>query len=117
MIKRMWQDVLGNNLELGKFLDSKDRPYLRHHRPDQQPARALYRFNLRFYFNPSPALVKPIIRRMGALHKMTSTSGRSSWSNPRSAPNGTSGTSWSGQSAEDDLRQPRVQALLPRIRR
>ena len=69
MIKRMWQDVLAGNLELGKFLDLKKVAQAFAITDLMNNRHALYRFNLRFYFNPITGLAEPIVREWGAMHK------------------------------------------------
>ncbi|MCB9297029.1 MAG: CotH kinase family protein [Lewinellaceae bacterium] len=69
LIKRMWQDVLAGNLELGKFLDLKKMAQAFAVTDLINNRHALYRFNLRFYFNPVTGLAEPIVREWGALHK------------------------------------------------
>ncbi|MCB9035915.1 MAG: CotH kinase family protein [Lewinellaceae bacterium] len=69
MIKRMWQEVLAGNLELGKFLDLKKTAQAFAITDLMNNRHALYRFNLRFYFNPVTGLAEPIVREWGAMHK------------------------------------------------
>ncbi len=69
MIKRMWQDVLAGELEIGKFLDLKKTAQAFAVTDLINNRHALYRFNLRFYFNPVTGLAEPIVREWGALHK------------------------------------------------
>lgn len=69
MIKRMWQDVLAGDMELGKFLDLRKVAQAFAITDLINNRHALYRFNLRFYFNPVTGLAEPILREWGSMHK------------------------------------------------
>lgn len=69
MVKRMWQDVLAGNLPPEKFFDMEKLAKAFAITDLMNNRHALYRFNLRFYFNPVTGLAEPIVREWGALHK------------------------------------------------
>jgi len=69
LISRMWQDVLAGKLPPHKFFDMKKLAQAFAITDLMNNRHALYRFNLRFYFNPVTGLAEPIVREWGALHK------------------------------------------------
>jgi hypothetical protein len=69
LLKRMWQDVLAGNMELGQFLDLRKMAQAFAITDLMNNRHALYRFNLRFYFNPVTGLTEPIVREWGSMHK------------------------------------------------
>ncbi len=69
MIRRMWQDVLAGKMELGKFIDLEKVAQAFAITDLINNRHALYRFNLRFYFNPVTGLAEPILREWGSMHK------------------------------------------------
>ncbi len=69
LVKRMWQDVMAGNLEPGKFFDLEKMAKLFAITDLMNNKHALYRTNLRFYFNPITGLAEPIAREWGSLTK------------------------------------------------
>ena len=66
-LRRMWQEVMAGNLEAGEFFDLKKMAKLFAITDLMNSKHALYRNNLRFYFNPITGLVEPIAREWGSL--------------------------------------------------
>ena len=69
LIKRMWQDVAAGNLAPNKFFDMKKMATLFAVTDLMNNKHALYRTNLRLYFNPITGLAEPIAREWGSLTK------------------------------------------------
>lgn len=69
LVKRMWQDVTAGNLAPENFFDMKKMASLFAVTDLMNNKHALYRTNLRFYFNPVTGLAEPIAREWGSLTK------------------------------------------------
>ncbi len=69
MLKRMWQDVMSGDLPPHKFFDLSKMAKMFAITDLMNNKHALYRTNLRFYFNPITGLVEPIAREWGSLTK------------------------------------------------
>ncbi len=69
LLKRMWQQVMSGELEPNKFFDIPKMAKMFAITDLMNNKHALYRTNLRFYFNPITGLVEPIAREWGSLTK------------------------------------------------
>ncbi len=67
LLRRMWQDVMSGKLEAGKFFDLEKMATLFAITDLMNNRHALYRDNLRFYFNPVTCRAEPIAREWGFL--------------------------------------------------
>lgn len=67
LLRRLWQDVMAGNLEVNELFDLKKMAKLFAITDLMNSKHALYRSNLRFYFNPITCLVEPIAREWGSL--------------------------------------------------
>ncbi len=69
MIKRLWQDVVADNLPAEQFFDMPKLAKVFVSTDLFNNKHPLYPGNLRFYFNPVTGLAEPIAREYGSLHK------------------------------------------------